>query len=140
MRKRSASHSLDSPAGFWEHQLRRYQASGLSGAAFCRIHALSPPSFYAWRRRLLFGSGPVPGTTRAPPPAPAQGVSWCEVALPGPGPLEFSNPAGLPLPSYALKAGAGAANGLWVEFPQFPCPEQLAAVCRAIHALPPLPC
>lgn len=35
----------------WAQVIRRHESSGLSVAEFCRREDLSPPSFYAWRRR-----------------------------------------------------------------------------------------
>lgn len=35
----------------WAEVLGRHESSGLSVAEFCRREDLSPPSFYAWRRR-----------------------------------------------------------------------------------------
>jgi len=36
----------------WVKALRAWKHSGLNGSAFCRKNRLSPPAFYAWRRRL----------------------------------------------------------------------------------------
>lgn len=36
----------------WRRRLRDWRRSGLSVRAFCDWHALSEPSFYAWRREL----------------------------------------------------------------------------------------
>ena len=36
----------------WREVLDRFDASGLSAAAFCRRHAIAESSFFAWRRRL----------------------------------------------------------------------------------------
>ena len=36
----------------WRHRLRQWQKSGLSVRAFCALHGLSQPSFYAWRREI----------------------------------------------------------------------------------------
>jgi hypothetical protein len=35
---------------YWRGILRQWRRSGLSGRSFCRVHGLSEPSFYAWRR------------------------------------------------------------------------------------------
>jgi hypothetical protein len=37
---------------FWRRMIRQWQKSGLSVRAFCRLHGLSEPSIYAWRRTL----------------------------------------------------------------------------------------
>ncbi len=37
---------------FWRHILEQFHASGLSVAAFCRLHHLPAGSLYAWRRTL----------------------------------------------------------------------------------------
>lgn len=36
----------------WREVLADQAASGLSVAAYCRRASISPPSFYAWKRRL----------------------------------------------------------------------------------------
>jgi hypothetical protein len=36
----------------WRRWLRQWQKSGLSIRAFCALHGLSQPSFYAWRREI----------------------------------------------------------------------------------------
>ena len=36
----------------WRRWIHQWEQSGLSVRAFCARHALSPPSFYAWRRAL----------------------------------------------------------------------------------------
>jgi hypothetical protein len=37
----------------WAERLARQRRSTLSIAEFCRREEISPPSFYAWRRRLV---------------------------------------------------------------------------------------
>ena len=41
-----------SVAAAWMERLARQRRSTLSIAEFCRRERISPPSFYAWRRRL----------------------------------------------------------------------------------------
>lgn len=41
-----------SVAAAWAERLTRQRRSSLSIAEFCRRERVSPPSFYAWRRRL----------------------------------------------------------------------------------------
>jgi hypothetical protein len=36
----------------WREVLARFDASGLSAAAFCRENAIAESSFFSWRRRL----------------------------------------------------------------------------------------
>ncbi|MBW1735839.1 MAG: transposase [Deltaproteobacteria bacterium] len=36
----------------WQRIIEQQEASGLSGAAFCREHQINPHAFYRWRRRL----------------------------------------------------------------------------------------
>ena len=38
--------------GEWRRRLRRFDTSGLSVAEFCDAEAVSPASFYQWRKRL----------------------------------------------------------------------------------------
>jgi len=37
---------------FWRAAIEAQSKSGLSGAAYCRLHKLPPNSFYTWRRKL----------------------------------------------------------------------------------------
>jgi len=37
---------------FWRNAIRRQQHRGQSVREYCRGHALSEPSFYAWRREI----------------------------------------------------------------------------------------
>lgn len=37
---------------YWRGVVARQRRSGLSVAAFCREHEVSPAAFYSWRRRL----------------------------------------------------------------------------------------
>ena len=37
---------------YWREVLARQRRSGLSVAAFCRRHEVSPAAFYGWKRRL----------------------------------------------------------------------------------------
>lgn len=41
-----------SVAAFWAERLARQRRGSLSIAEFCRRERISPPSFYAWRKRL----------------------------------------------------------------------------------------
>ena len=36
----------------WRRWLHQWQRSGLTVRAFCAVHGLSQPSFYAWRREI----------------------------------------------------------------------------------------
>ena len=49
----------------WQQLLRRQADSGQSVVAFCRAEALSPASFYRWRRQLL-GLQPAATSDAAP--------------------------------------------------------------------------
>ncbi len=40
----------------WRDRVRRQAGSGLSIRQFCAQERISPPSFYAWRRRLKEGA------------------------------------------------------------------------------------
>jgi hypothetical protein len=37
---------------FWRQMLRRWRQSKLAVRAFCALHELAEPSFYAWRRLI----------------------------------------------------------------------------------------
>jgi len=45
---------------FWIKALTEFSESGLSVQAFCRLHHLSPSSFYAWRKRLRVEEADTP--------------------------------------------------------------------------------
>ena len=142
MLNHSLSRSRGSSAVFWKKHLQQHRASGLSVAAFCRLHSLGVASFYAWRRRLLDGATSVPAFVPTLVPVPAavpafaevgqKGISWREVSLeiPGPGAVAsatgWEGPPGLSSAACALKLGS--AHGLWAEFFRFPSPEELTAV------------
>ena len=49
----------------WRQRLQRFERSGLSAAAFCVKEGVSPPSFYAWRRRLQPSAQAAPGARPA---------------------------------------------------------------------------
>lgn len=70
-----------------------------------------------------------------------ESISWHEVSLSSPGPGAVASATGegesLGLPAAASALRLGSTRGLWAEFSRFPSPEELMAVCRAIH--PPLP-
>jgi hypothetical protein len=64
-RSRAATRAL------WQHRRARFPSSGLTGAQFCALEAVSVPSFSSWRRRLtaaaLGTAAPhLPGTDPAP--------------------------------------------------------------------------
>jgi hypothetical protein len=42
----------------WRGVLKEQSSSGLSVAAFCRQESISPPSFYAWRRKFRDRNSP----------------------------------------------------------------------------------
>jgi hypothetical protein len=48
-----------SVAAVWAERLARQQRGALSIAEFCRRERISPPSFYAWRKRLKQDDRPV---------------------------------------------------------------------------------
>ena len=48
-----------SVAALWAERLARQQRGTLSIAEFCRRERISPPSFYAWRKRLEHDEQPV---------------------------------------------------------------------------------
>ncbi|QDU92266.1 IS66 family insertion sequence element accessory protein TnpA [Lignipirellula cremea] len=53
---------------FWRDVVERQAESGLTVAAFCRQEQISPPSFFAWRKKLTCREKPrfVPVTISAP--------------------------------------------------------------------------
>src|SRR5262245_20190260 len=74
----------------WRQRLQRFARSGLSAAAFCVKEGVSPPCFYAWRRRLRPLA--TPADTGARPPAEARLVPVRVLAAPAP--VELVLPGG----------------------------------------------
>lgn len=56
------SQPSDTPSvsDFWHEQIHQWQASGLSGAQFCRDHALNYAQFMYWRKKSQTPDNPVP--------------------------------------------------------------------------------
>ena len=50
-----ARRKKDETERLWRDRVRRQAVSGLSIRQFCAQERISPPSFYAWRRRLKEG-------------------------------------------------------------------------------------
>lgn len=155
------SRSHASTAAFWKQQLQQQQASGLSVATFCRVRDLGPASFYSWRRRLVDLAAPPASFFSPVPPTPtptptlalasaveATRLSWCEVSLASAGAAvdsrstdmdsDLEEPPGRG--SRACSFKIGSAGGLVAEFSQFPSQDQLTAICRALHPVPPPVC
>ena len=59
---------------YWRELLTRQRRSGLSVAAFCRQHDVSPVSLYGWRRRLASGMSGKPKEVSFVPLPLAQAV------------------------------------------------------------------
>ncbi|MBT7338463.1 MAG: hypothetical protein HN802_02060 [Candidatus Jacksonbacteria bacterium] len=80
---------------FWREQICRYQASGLSKAAFCRKHTLVYHRFHYWHQQLAMTQAPVMNTATkvplipvrvsAPPTLPLTDTAHpvCQLSLPG---------------------------------------------------------
>ena len=74
---------------FWQQTLADWTASGLSGAAFCREHALSYCRFIYWRQKLNDRREPNdsaqagPGFARVAPVADDDTPDGLTVSLPG---------------------------------------------------------
>lgn len=43
---------------YWQQQIDRSQAEGLSGAAYCKLHQISYHKFVYWRAKLREGGSP----------------------------------------------------------------------------------
>jgi hypothetical protein len=92
-----------SVAALWAERLARQQRGTLSIAEFCRRERISPPSFYAWRRRLEQAGRPVfvpvelPGTVGTS----AVGV---QIELPGGAVVTLPAGASLELVTTAIRA------------------------------------
>lgn len=72
----------------WQQHITAWQASGLSGMAYCRQHALTYSQFVYWRRKLVaaqtVSEKPDPGGfARVTPVAEAPGPQGLTVSLPG---------------------------------------------------------
>lgn len=70
---------------FWQQTLADWVDSGLSGAAFCREHALGYYQFSYWRKKLRgqAESQGGAGFTRVAPMADADTADGLTVSLPG---------------------------------------------------------
>ena len=76
----------------WRQRLQRFQRSGLTAVAFCAKEGVSPPSFYAWRRRLRL---PPAEQADRPTPAPLETARLVPVRLlAAPAPVELVLPGG----------------------------------------------
>ena len=78
----------------WEELFSRFEASGLSGAAFCQRERISKSSFARWKRML----------NGRQPEAKGEFVEWAPASAPSPvpsalaaGELELSFPGGVRL-------------------------------------------
>jgi transposase-like protein len=86
MPKRHADPKLEQR---WRQRLAQWRRSGLTIRRFCEQHALSQPSFYAWRRELQRrdarrAAAAAPTDSAATPFVPVQ-----VVPAPTPSPLEL---------------------------------------------------
>lgn len=72
---------------YWQQQIRDWQASRLSGAAFCKQQALSYHQFVYWRRKLTPSAAApaasTPGFVRVTPIQPEQATTELTLSLPG---------------------------------------------------------
>ncbi len=72
----------------WRRWIHQWQHSELTVRAFCELHQLSQPSFYAWRRQLQQRDAapapflPVRVVAELPAVQPA-GTATFEIVLPG---------------------------------------------------------
>ena len=94
----------------WAERVARFRASDLSVPQFCLTEGISVPSFYFWRRTLAAETATEP--TARPTVVPVR------IARPAPG-VEVA------LPSGAL-----------LRFPADCDPERVAALLRAVGAIP----
>ena len=100
-----------SVAALWAERLARQQRGTLSIAEFCRRERISPPSFYAWRKRLkqddrpLFVPLELAGTV---------GLSAVGVQIELPGGAVVTLPAGAS-PELVTTAIRAAMDGLSTE-------------------------
>ncbi len=72
---------------FWQQQVSDWQASGLSGQAFCKQQGLSYPQFLYWRRKQ--------NKARSNQPDSAAGFARVVRTSPATGELTLSLPGGL---------------------------------------------
>jgi hypothetical protein len=83
----------------WRRWLRQWQHSGLTVRAFCELHQLSQPSFYAWRRQIQLRDA----ATATAPFLPVRVVTDASHVLPG-----RSTPLEIVLPgNRTLRVAAG---------------------------------
>jgi len=99
----------------WNQHIEAWQAGGLSQAAYCRLHRLSPAVF----------SAKIRAHRASPPPAPLPGAA-------GLVPVRAAGPASLP------SAGAGGAfilttaSGHRLELPASAEPRWVAELLRCL--------
>src|SRR5690348_7530730 len=69
----------------WRERIAQFACSGLSVRAFCARHAISEPSFYAWRRELADRdrTSTMKGATPTFVPVTVLAAAAIEVSLPG---------------------------------------------------------
>jgi hypothetical protein len=51
----------ENPREFWTEKVRKWQRSGKTQAAFCRVEGLNPNSFHGWKQALLSGKSQKSG-------------------------------------------------------------------------------
>jgi transposase-like protein len=51
---------------FWRRLIHEQQRSGVSSKAFCRLHGVSEPSYFAWRKTLALSKRMTPRTDFVP--------------------------------------------------------------------------
>ena len=74
-------------AGLWQQHITEWQASGLSGMAYCRQRSLTYGRFVYWRKKLAASQAPEgaapSGFARVSPVSSAEASSGLTVLLPG---------------------------------------------------------
>lgn len=107
--------------------VRRFHASNLSLAAFCRRHALSAASLCAWRRRLAEDPPPAPAPVAAP--------QWRAVELQDQSPPGPDAEGGLQTPATPSRSYWIETQGVRLRVPPGYAPEEVAVLLRLVHAL-----
>jgi hypothetical protein len=107
----------------WRERIDGWRRSNLSVAEYCRQEQLSPPSFFAWRKRLTAGAVMV-----AKPAKPQSAAN-------GRGQSRFVE---LPPPAWPALCGVQITlpGGAVVMLPRDASSELLAAAIRAAMATP----
>jgi transposase-like protein len=99
-----------SVAAVWAERLARQQRGTLSIAEFCRREKISPPSFYAWRRRLANDARAVFVPVELSLSRAVEASAGVQIELPGGALVSLPAGASAELVTTAIRAAMHAAS------------------------------